>query len=54
MSLFAAGSISRAAFELSHLQPAALSLYLQLLAVISLNPPENGNFEVYREVPAVS
>jgi hypothetical protein len=54
VSLFAAGSISMAALELRHLQPAALSLYLQLLAVMSLNPPQHGNFEVYREVPAVS
>jgi len=52
VSLFACGAITMAAFELRHLQPVALSLYLQLLALMTLSPPENRNFEVYREAAA--
>lgn len=54
VSVFVCGSITLSAFELRHFQPVALSVYLQLLAFICLTPPEQRNFEVYREAPAVS
>ena len=50
---FVALSIGLAAFELRHLQPISLSLYFQVLAVITFRATriDDVNFEVYREDP---
>lgn len=50
---FIALSIGLAAFELRHLQPISLSLYFQVLAVITFRATriDDVNFDVYREDP---
>ena len=50
---FIALSIGLAAFDLRHLQPITLSLYFQVLAVITIRTTriDDVNFEVYREDP---
>jgi len=50
---FVALSIGLAAFELRHLQPISLSLYFQVLALITFRATriDDVNFEVYREDP---
>ncbi len=50
---FVALSIGLAAFDLRHLQPITLSLYFQVLAVITFRATriDDVNFEVYREDP---
>ena len=50
---FVALSIGLAAFDLRHLQPISLSLYFQVLAVITFRATriDDVNFEVYREDP---
>ena len=50
---FVALSIGLAAFDLRHLQPITLSLYIQVLALIAFRATriDDVNFEVYREDP---
>jgi len=55
-TVFVALSIGLAAFELRHLQPMSLSLYVQVLAVITFRATRinDVNFEVYREDPVAT
>ena len=50
---FVALSIGLAAFDLRHLQPITLSLYFQVLAMVTFRATriDDVNFEVYREDP---
>ena len=55
-TLSVATSITLACFELRHLEPLAISLFFQLLAVVNFRAfrIDNVDFEVYRADPAVA
>ena len=56
MTLFVAISIGLSAFELGQLKPIALSVYVQLLALLSFQSfrIDDVDFEVYREDPVAA